>query len=144
MHKILNGIKDTRWKKKIKGNLGGRDLGWHEGVGINWVPLGTPERGCSQWKIGEEEEGKTTDAQHIILKYGQIGDLGIRHGQCFTNVVYTLLDLLEKHQTKQAGCLTSGKKIEENWNSRNFTLFRDCRMQKINLVVVAMPLALVR
>ncbi|GIY76456.1 hypothetical protein CEXT_699881 [Caerostris extrusa] len=43
MHKILNGIKDTRWKKKIKGNCEG-GLGWHGGVGKDWVPLRTPER----------------------------------------------------------------------------------------------------
>ncbi|GIY98780.1 hypothetical protein CEXT_123151 [Caerostris extrusa] len=36
-------------RKKIKGNSGwGDGLGWYEGVGINWVPLGTPEKGCSQ------------------------------------------------------------------------------------------------
>ncbi|GIY98781.1 hypothetical protein CEXT_123161 [Caerostris extrusa] len=64
MHKILNGIKDTRWKKKIKGNWkeGGRSgVAWW-----GWNKLGAPrDTRKGLYPIGgleKKRKEKSTDA----------------------------------------------------------------------------------
>ncbi|GIY98793.1 hypothetical protein CEXT_123241 [Caerostris extrusa] len=75
---MLSGIQGG--KRELRGIVSWRGLG-DRGGWKNWVPLGTPERSCSQLEDWSRRGRKIYGCVKILLKYvkhGVILDISIR------------------------------------------------------------------